>query len=312
MGSAIGTGVARLLEANADVEAICGLDLEPPRRWLRRAEFHYVRPGDSPRIGEIVTDFSPTVFVHAWVFEPRARSSPGQARARTIGGTEAIYGALCRQQAPIERIVLRSALAIHGSTRAGTPIDVDSPVNPRTYFGQMLADVERRSAEVATSRGARFVPVRLASIMSSSLANPLGRFLRLPVVPVPVTTRRFGVVHLDDACAALAAAVTADYDGPVPVMADGPVTPLEALTIGRRAPLPMAPLGLRLARPVVEVLGRPLPEHVVELLERGQVCAPFDLAAAIGVSPTRTTRETIADMYASGQVIEPEIERVDA
>jgi nucleoside-diphosphate-sugar epimerase len=49
MGGELGTRVAMLLEAHRDVEAVVGIDVEPPRRHLRRAEFHRVDPRDKVR-----------------------------------------------------------------------------------------------------------------------------------------------------------------------------------------------------------------------------------------------------------------------
>ena len=117
MGSAIGTSVARALERNDDVEAIAGFDLEPPRRWMRRADFQFARPDDTDRVARIVADFQPTIVVHAWVFEPRARSSPGQARGRTVAGTETLLRAIS-QVDTVEHIALRSGVSVYGSGRA--------------------------------------------------------------------------------------------------------------------------------------------------------------------------------------------------
>lgn len=308
MGSAIGTGIARALEKNDSVSAIAGFDLEPPRRWMRRADFHFARPGDGERVTRIVRDFEPTVVVHAWVFEPRARSSPGQARARTVAGTESLLGAIAKVDS-VEHITVRSGTSVYGSGRA-TPDQptIDTLPRPTSTFGEMLARVEERCAHTATTVGASLCAVRLAPIMASHLPNPLGRYLRLPVVPVPITTKRFGVVHLVDGSASIAAAATAHYSGPLNVMASGPVTPLEAITLGRRVPLPVLPLAFRLGRHLGEIPGTPIPEHIAELLSRGGVVAPSDLSA-IGVTISRTTSQTLRDLYAAGRLIDIEVDR---
>ena len=44
LGGELGTRVALLLEARADVEAIVGIDIEPPRRYLTRTDFHRIDP----------------------------------------------------------------------------------------------------------------------------------------------------------------------------------------------------------------------------------------------------------------------------
>lgn len=308
MGSAIGTGVARALEADDQVEAIAGFDLEPPRRWMRRADFQFARPGDGERVTRIVTDFQPTVVVHAWVFEPRARSSPGQARARTVAGTESLLGAIAKVDT-VEHIAMRSGVSVYGRGRSAPDVaTTETALRPTSTFGQMLARVEERCISVAESLGATTSAVRLAPIMASHLPNPLGRYLRLPIVPVPITTKRFGVVHLEDASAAIAGAATASIDGPLNVMAEGAATPIQAITVGRRLPLPVLPAAFRLGRHLAEFSGTPLPEHIVETLSRGQVVKTSDLSP-IGVTIGRTTTAALHDLYAAGRLIDVEVER---
>lgn len=308
MGSAIGTGVTRALERNDQVEAIAGFDLEPPRRWIRRADFQFARPNDHERVARIVAEFQPTVVVHAWVFEPRARSSPGQARARTVAGTESLLGAIAKIDT-VEHITVRSGISVYGSGR-GTPErpNIDTLARPTSTFGDMLARVEERCAQSATSLGATMAAMRLAPIMASHLPNPLGRYLRLPVVPIPMTTKRFGVVHLVDAAKSIAAAASTQYQGTLNVMASDPVTPIEALTIGRRIPVPVLPVAFRLGRSLAEIPGTPLPEHIAELLSRGAVVTSSDMSA-LGVTMTRTTKDALADLYSAGRLIDVDLSR---
>ena len=308
MGSAIGTSVTRALERNDAVEAIAGFDLEPPRRWMRRADFQFARPGDGDRVTRIVTEFEPTVVVHAWVFEPRARSSPGQARARTVAGTETLLGALSKVDS-VQHITVRSGVSVYGTGR-GTPErpNVGTLPRPTSTFGDMLARVEERCTQAATSLGATMAAVRLAPIMASHLPNPLGRYLRLPVVPIPLTTKRFGVVHVVDAAAAIAGAATHQHVGPLNVMAEGSVTPIEAVTVGRRVPVPVLPTFFRLGRSLAEIPGTPLPEHIAEVLSRGGVVESSDLST-IGVTMTRSTKDALEDLYSAGRLIDVDLKK---
>ncbi len=302
MGSAIGTGVTRVLERNDEVEAIAGFDLEPPRRWMRRADFQFARPRDGERVARIVAEFQPTVVVHAWVFEPRARSSPGQARARTVAGTESLLAAISKIDS-VEHITVRSGTSVYGTGR-GTPWrpSVSTLPRPTSTFGDMLACVEERCAATAKHLDATMGAVRVAPIMASHLPNPLGRYLRLPAVPIPMTTKRFGVVHLVDAANAIAAAATHKHDGALNVMASGPVTPIEAITVGRRIPLPVLPTVFRWGRSLAEIPGTPLPEHIAELLSKGGVVEASDLTP-LGVTMTRTTKDALIDLYSAGRLI---------
>ena len=44
MGGELGTRVAQLLEAERWVDALAGMDIDPPRRRLKRADFHRIDP----------------------------------------------------------------------------------------------------------------------------------------------------------------------------------------------------------------------------------------------------------------------------
>lgn len=310
MGSAIGTNVALRLVRDEALEAIAGFDLEPPRRYIPGADFQSVSPLDSHRVHEIVQAFKPTVVVHAWVFEPRARSSPGQARTRTLTGTEALLGAIAKLDT-VERIIVRSTASIYGRGRTSPDEPtVETEPRPTTTFGTMAAAVEERVDEVGHAIGATVANLRLGPVMSSNLPNPLGRFLRLPAVPTPVTSHRFGVAHLGDVVRIMSKAATMAIDGPVNVMAAGPVTPWEAVTIGRRLPIPVLPGVFRTVRNLTDIIGSPVPEHVAELLTRGGVIEPTDTDALLGVPMRRTTRAAIEDLYATGRIIDVDVARL--
>ncbi|MBI5089810.1 MAG: hypothetical protein HZB15_13390, partial [Actinobacteria bacterium] len=55
MGGELGSLVASLLETQDWVGALMGIDVDPPRRRLRRAEFHRVEPAARERIVDLVT-----------------------------------------------------------------------------------------------------------------------------------------------------------------------------------------------------------------------------------------------------------------
>ena len=71
MGGELGTRVAQLLETNREVDEIAGLDVDPPRRRLRRAEFHRINPRDRTRSVAFVRAFDPEVVVHLGIYEPK-------------------------------------------------------------------------------------------------------------------------------------------------------------------------------------------------------------------------------------------------
>ena len=59
MGGELGTRVAQLIEQRSWAGEVVGVDFVPPRRRLRRAEFHRIDPRDRDRLAEFVEDFAP-------------------------------------------------------------------------------------------------------------------------------------------------------------------------------------------------------------------------------------------------------------
>ena len=113
MGGELGSLVASLLEREPWVGALCGIDVDPPRRRLRIAEFHRIAPSDRERIIDVVTAFDPHVLIHLAVWEPDARAGTAHAKQFTADATTAILGAAAECPS-LERIVVRSGIEIYG------------------------------------------------------------------------------------------------------------------------------------------------------------------------------------------------------
>ena len=299
MGGSLGTTVANLLERDPDVDEILGVDDDPPRRRIHRARFHRVDPRHRPKLLDLVGEFDPTVILHLGVYEPNARTGPASARLLTEAGTEAVLAAAARCSA-LEGIVVRSGTEVYGRRR-GSPLMPDEGVaaDPSSPFGVSMLSVERAATAAGAAASVPVAHVRCAPIVGSSLASPLGRYLRLPVVPVSVLSDLpFSVVHLNDAAAALVAAGKVRLNGPVNVVGPGAVTPFQAARLGRRLPLPFAGPAWALARVGAEMLGAPLPDHVHELLVRGRTADGSRAGELLGMTPAASTEDVIRELYA--------------
>jgi UDP-glucose 4-epimerase len=171
---------------------------------------------------------------------------------------------------------------------------------PTSTFGRILADVEQQATMFAGAAGAG-VPiarVRLAPVIGAHIPSPLGRLLRLPAVPFDPTRRaRFSVIDLEDAADALVGAARLSIDGPVNVAGRGSISPLGAIRIGGRFPLPVIGPGWWPARHVAGVVGAPAPDHVIELLQHGRL-AVTDRARLLGLDPARSTVDALRALYA--------------
>ena len=213
MGGELGTRVAQLLE-RSEVREIVGVDFVPPRRRLRRSEFRRVDPRDREKLTDLVTEFAPTAVAHFGVYEPASRVAPRFAAEYTQACTVAALGAAART-GQLERVALRSGLAVYGRGRGrpGVP-DETAPVAPTTPYGRTCLEVEALAVDLGRRHGFPVAALRMAPEAGSHVPSPLGRFLRLPVVPVPaLADPAFQLLHQEDAARSMVAALLLTVDG---------------------------------------------------------------------------------------------------
>jgi UDP-glucose 4-epimerase len=298
MGGELGSLVTSMLESEPWVGPIVGIDVDPPRRRLRRAEFHRVDPHDRERIVDIVTAFDPHVLVHLAVWEPDARAGTAVARRFTDAAAMSFFGAAgeCRS---LESIVTRSGIEVYGRGRhALTRPDESAPVRPTSEYGRMLTRLESTARQVADRAGVPVNTLRLAPVLGKHVPSPLGRLLRQPVVPFSLLAdQAFTVVEVGDAARAFVAAAQRRLDQPVNVVGPGAITSLQALTRGRRLPIPLVGPEWGLARRLSHLVGAPIPEHVLEVLHRGRLADGSHSRELLGFAPEVSTPDVIARLY---------------
>jgi UDP-glucose 4-epimerase len=298
MGGELGSRVASLLEDEPWVGSLEGIDVDPPRRRLRRAVFHRIVPGQHDRIVHEVMRFNPHVVVHVAVWEPYARANPGTARKLTDDAATSILGAAAECRA-LESLVLRSGIEIYGRRRGSiTRPDERAPVDPTSDYGRMVADIEHTAAAIGRRVGVSVGAVRLAPVLGPHVPSPLGRFLRLPTVPFSVLADPpFAVIHKYDAAEALVAAARVRLAEPLNVVAPGAITVRQAIRRGRRIPVPIVGPEWGLAGRIAYLSGSPLPDHVLEMLHRGRLADPSRAREVLGFAPTTTTSDVIDQVY---------------
>ncbi len=303
MGGHLGTSVALALDERTDVE-VMGADIDPPRRHLTRTAFERVPPEDSERLTALISDFAPSHLIHLGIYEPHARSRPGDAHSRSLSATEAVFRAAADGDT-VERVVVRSGIEIYGRRR-GSPLgpDEDSAVDPTTPYGRTLRDVEEMARAFARDSGASVAQLRFAPIVGPHIPSPIGRYLRLPLVPVAaVPDLPFALLHIDDMTHATIAALDADWSGPLNVVAEGAVSGSQAVRLGGRIPVPvMGPMWV-LARSITGMLGSPLPQHGVEMLVRGRTADGGRAREVLDWAPRFSTVEVVKDLYQWASVV---------
>jgi UDP-glucose 4-epimerase len=312
MGTELGTRLAVELGRDSAVDAVMGIDVDPPRR-RHPAEFHRVDPRNRDRTVALVRGFRPTALVHLGVYEPYARSSPRSAAERTAVGTLAAVTAAV-EAGGLDRIVVRSGTEIYGRRR-GAPVCPDEQVrvDPTSPFGRDLLHVERICMEGGLHAAAPVTCLRFAPLVGPHFPSPLGRLLRLPAIPfAALSDPPFSVLHQEDAAAALLAAVRSPVDGPLNVVASGAVTASQAARVGRRLPLPTFGIGWRSARMSAELFGAPVPDHVHELLTRGRTADGSRALERLGVRPERSTPDVIRELYEWTEIVQRPVATAEA
>ena len=304
MGGDLGSRVAALLEQEDWVGDLLGIDADPPRRRLQRAAFHLASVRDHDRIVELVTDFDPHVVVHLAVWEPYSRASPKQAKELTNQAAITFLGAVaeCRS---LESLVVRSGVEVYGRAHgAATRPDESADIAPTCEFGHMLAAIEQTATDLGRRISIPVAPVRLGGVLGPHVPSPLGRLLRMPVVPFSVLADPpFAVVEDVEAARGFVAAAGRQLAEPVNVLANGAITAFQAIRRGSRFPYPLIGPDWRIARVVAELAGAPIPEHVLETLHRGRLADNTRMAELLGFAASGTTVEVIDKLYAWPSVV---------
>lgn len=308
MGGELGSLVAARLEECDWVGHVTGFDANPPRRFLRRSEFHLVAAHDRTRMAEIVAEADPHLIVHLGVWEPHARLATNEARDHTSAVSDALFDAAHRAPS-LESVVVRSGIEVYGRASWSPSLANEStPVEPVTVYGEMLADIEKRVAELRVARGISACTLRLAPVLGAHVPSPLGRMLRLPAIPYRgLGNPEFCVVEDRDAADAFRLASEKRTDGTVNIVADGSITILRAATQGRRVPVPTIGPGWLVARTVSNVAGAPVPDHVSDLLAHGRLAVSHEAAHLLRFAPRYSTTDVIRHVFEW-----PAIERIPA
>lgn len=298
MGGDLGSRVAALLEDESWVAQLTGLDVDPPRRRLRRADFHLISPVDHDRIVDTITTLNPHVVVHIAVWEPFSRATPGRARQLTDDAVTSILGAAAECRA-LESVIVRSGTEVYGRAHgAPTRPDESADVDPTSDYGRMLADIERTAAAIGKRVGVTVGAIRMGTVLGPHVPSPLGRLLRMPAVPFSVLADPpFAVVEDVEVARAFVEAARRRLAEPVNVVANGAITALQAARRGRRVPIPLVGPDWRIAKVLSALFGAPIPDHVVETLHRGRLADNSRMEELVGFRAEATTSDVVAKLY---------------
>lgn len=298
MGGQLGSRVAAGLEARRDGDEVVGFDFLPPRRRLRRSRFRRLDASDRAEMAAFVRDVAPEVVVHLAVHEPHSRTSPSGAERRTRAVTSTVLRAAV-EAGHLRRVVLRSGIEVYGRGRSRPTVpDELAPRAPGSRFGRLCVEVESVVGAAVGHLDVAVVALRFAPIVGAHVPSPLGRLLRLPLVPVSaLADPPFCVLHPGDAARAVLAATTTGVSGPHNVVAPGAATPWQAVRLGNRVPVPVAGPAWLLARRASELAGAPVPDHVAELLRVGRAADGSRAVEGLGLRDLADAGSVLSGLF---------------
>ena len=87
-------------------------------------------------------------------------------------------------------------------------------------------------------------------------------------------------------------------------MGSDAASPWQAVRLGGRVPLPVAPLALGVGRArVVEFAGSAIAPHVVELLRYGCTGSGQRAVDVLGLAPPRPTQQVLTELYEWADIV---------
>lgn len=298
MGSQLGSLVASQLENEPWVSTIVGIDADPPRRRLHRSTFHMIGPSDVVGTTNVVKDVNPHLIIHIGVWEPDARATPKHAEVLTQQSAESVFVAARRAPA-LQHVILRSGVEVYG--RGGGRPDVPdetATMRPTSQFGRMLMYLEHAADRAFNGTTVRITSLRLAPVVGPHIPSPLGRLLRLPLVPFnALRSPLFNLLHESDAARSFVLAARHQPGTPLNVVGEGAVSGFSAARHGRHLPLPLVGPEWGVTRRVANLFGAPVPDHVMELLHRGRRAKSTSCEQMLNWSPEMTTESVLKSLY---------------
>jgi UDP-glucose 4-epimerase len=296
--------LVRELEEDESIELIAGVDFREPRRAFKRAEV-MVADLRSRALGHILEAVRPDTVMHLQrVSGGDDEASIEEAHEISVMGTINLAASLQRTQS-IRKFVLMSSLHVYGGDPTDPAVlteDSKLRVPSKTRLAGDLAEIE--GAVNLLARGKRKLAVtclRFADLIGRHSDEPMARYLRMPIVPsLWGYDPRLQFCHEADAIAILKRAALEDCAGLYNVAADGAVYLSQALRLGARTRVPIAPPLIGAVMGAAKFAGlTTLAPHYLLTLRYGRVVENTRVKARFGQF-RYTTRDAVLDLYEVG------------
>ena len=295
LNSFLGEGlVRRLLDRGC---AVVGVDLGCPQSLRERIRFHRIdlaEPSAQVQLADVLSEDGAQTLVHtAFCSEPS--SDAQRDHELDVAGSLHVLGAVAAAKLP--RLVVPSSTMVYGP-RPDHPayIDEGTPLrgHPDAHAVRDRIELEQELARFRAARPETELSVlRACWVLGPSQGGLAGRYLSLPVVPVPMGyDPLLQLLHEEDWLHAVEAATIASHPGVFNVVAPGvlPLSTLLRLSGQRSLPLPSALLDRLAYLPAQSRTGDP-PAAFFDYLRHSWVADGRRGWEAFG-EPSYSTRET--------------------
>jgi UDP-glucose 4-epimerase len=292
-----GGRLAQRLEADDAVEAVIGVDRNPPKVELRRAEFVQVADSHS-LIRRIVDATEIDTVVDTRLVVDSIVTTPRLAHENNAIGTLNVLAACNGPDSPVRKVVFKSSAHYYGCEQDDPAFFTEEfarPHPPRTPLERDIVDAERSVGDFAARHPDVTVTVlRFANGLGPDLRTAWSRLFALPVVPMVLGyDPRLQFIHEDDIVGCLEHAVRHDLDGVHNCAADGVLAMSELVGLLGKSYAPvLPPWGTGLAAVAARRLGIRIPPEMLRELRFGRGLDNRRFKAA-GYRYARTTRETV-------------------
>ena len=299
--------LARVLEADSEVEYVVGIGLEEPTMDLERTEFVRADVRNPLTVKVLQTTEVDTV-VHLHILAtPAGVGGRTQMKEINVIGTMQLLGA-CQRADRVRKVVMKSTTAVYGADPRDPALfteEMASRSEPRRGYTKDAVEVERYARSFGRRRRDVAVTLlRFANFIGPDIETPLTRYFTLPVVPTAMGyDPRLQFVHEDDAVEILRRAVRQDHPGIYNVAGDGVVLLSQALRLMGR---PSIPVILPLVAPVASAVRRlrvvDFATDQLRYLVYGRVADNSRMKDRFGIEPRFTSKAAVLD-FARGRRI---------
>jgi UDP-glucose 4-epimerase len=297
-----GGRLAQLLERQAGVDAIVGVDTSDPKHEFERTEFVRLDPQHA-QFGRILRAAAIDTVIDTRLIVDPLRASMKDAHEVNVNGTISMLGACGGPDSRVRKLVFKSSANYYGAN-PGDPAFLTEEIArarpPTTAIERDIVDAEGTVAMFASRNPNSTVTVlRFADEVGTEARSSYLSMLALPAVPSLLGfDPRCQFIDEEDVVGALAHAVAHNLPGTYNAAADGVLALSEVASLLGKPLLPvLPPWGSLLAAGQLRRLGLRIPVELVRELRFGRGLDNRRLKAA-GYSYRYTTREAVLKLRA--------------